>query len=52
MTKRHEFVVYLSSTLDDLEPEREVALKTFAEFAPRRNELSRQRKGRCHDVHR
>jgi hypothetical protein len=33
MTTRQEFVVYLSSTLADLEPEREVALKTLAEFA-------------------
>jgi len=33
MTIRQEFVVYLSSTLADLEPEREVALKTIAEFA-------------------
>jgi hypothetical protein len=33
MTTRQEFVVYLSSTLADLEPEREVALKTLSEFA-------------------
>ena len=32
MTTRHEFVVYLSSTLVDLEKERDVALKTIAEF--------------------
>ena len=29
---RREFVVYLSSTLADLEPEQEAALKTIAEF--------------------
>ena len=33
MTTRQEFVVHLSSTLADLAPEREVALKTIAEFA-------------------
>jgi WD40 repeat protein len=33
MTTRQEFIVYLSSTLSDLEPEREVALNTIAEFA-------------------
>jgi Domain of unknown function (DUF4062) len=33
MTTRQEFVVYLSSTLADLKPEQEVALKTLAEFA-------------------
>jgi hypothetical protein len=32
MTVRREFVVYLSSTLDDLREEREVALKTIAEI--------------------
>jgi hypothetical protein len=32
MTTRREFVVYLSSTLIDLERERDVALKTVAEF--------------------
>src|SRR5262245_24346601 len=32
MTVRPEFVVYLSSTLADLDPEREMALKTIAEF--------------------
>jgi len=31
MTERKEFVVYLSSTLADLEAEREIALKTIAE---------------------
>ena len=33
MTTRQEFVVYLSSTLADLALEREVALRTIAEFA-------------------
>lgn len=33
MGDRREFVVYLSSTLADLEPERDVALKAIAEFA-------------------
>ncbi len=32
MTKRLEFVVYLSSTLADLEPERKLALETIGEF--------------------
>lgn len=32
MSTRQEFVVYLSSTLADLGPERDVALKTIAEF--------------------